>query len=194
MDSLLLVLFAYLYGSILFGEHIARWKGIDIRSVGSGNVGATNVGRVLGKKYAVIVFLLDFSKGFVPALLARLYFGLEGWTVFFVGIASLLGHMYPIFHGFSGGKGVATAFGVLSALSPLIAILSIAFWGIVFKWKGIVSLASLSASALAVILLLLSGYPFKIFLMGLLMLFLIVYRHRENIKRLLEGTEYRFRT
>lgn len=194
MDSLLLVLFAYLYGSILFGEHIARWKGIDIRSVGSGNVGATNVGRVLGKRYAVIVFLLDFSKGFVPMVLARLYFGLEGWTAFFVGIASLLGHMYPIFHGFSGGKGVATAFGVLSALSPLIAILSIAFWGIVFKWKGIVSLASLSASALAVILLLLSGYPFKIFLMGLVMLLLIVYKHKENIKRLLEGTEYRFRT
>ncbi|MCS6957757.1 MAG: glycerol-3-phosphate 1-O-acyltransferase PlsY [Aquificaceae bacterium] len=194
MDSLLLVLFAYLYGSILFGEHIARWKGIDIRSVGSGNVGATNVGRVLGKRYAVIVFLLDFSKGFVPMVLARLYFGLEEWTAFFVGIASLLGHMYPIFHGFSGGKGVATAFGVLSALSPLIAILSIAFWGIVFKWKGIVSLASLSASALAVILLLLSGYPFKIFLMGLVMLLLIVYKHKENIKRLLEGTEYRFRT
>ncbi|MCS7278305.1 MAG: glycerol-3-phosphate 1-O-acyltransferase PlsY [Aquificaceae bacterium] len=194
MDSLLLVLFAYLYGSILFGEHIARWKGIDIRSVGSGNVGATNVGRVLGKRYAVIVFLLDFSKGFVPMVLARLYFGLEEWTAFFVGIASLLGHMYPIFHGFSGGKGVATAFGVLSALSPLIAILSIAFWGIVFKWKGIVSLASLSASALAVILLLLSGYPFKIFLMGLVMLLLIVYKHKENIKRLLEGTEHRFRT
>ncbi|MEJ7554053.1 MAG: glycerol-3-phosphate acyltransferase, partial [Aquificaceae bacterium] len=83
MDSMLLVIFSYLYGSVLFGEHIAKAKGVDIRSVGSGNVGATNVGRALGKKYAVLVFLLDFSKGLIPMLLARLYFGLESWTAFF---------------------------------------------------------------------------------------------------------------
>ncbi len=194
MDSMLLVIFAYLYGSVLFGEHIARSKGVDIRSVGSGNVGATNVGRALGKKYAVLVFLLDFSKGLIPMLLARLYFGLESWTAFFVGLASLLGHMYPVFHNFKGGKGVATAFGTLTALSPLIAVLSIAFWGLIFRWKGIVSVASLSASSLAVLLLPLSGYPFKIFLMALLMFLLILYRHKENIARLMEGKEHSFRS
>lgn len=105
MDSLLLVIFAYLYGSVLFGEHIAKYKGVDIRAVGSGNVGATNVGRALGKKYALLVFLLDLSKGLIPMLLARLYYGLDSWTAFFVGLASLLGHMYPIFHGFKRWQG-----------------------------------------------------------------------------------------
>ncbi len=193
MDKVLLVLFAYLYGSVLFGEHIARAKGVDIRSVGSGNVGATNVGRALGKRYALLVFFLDFSKGLLPMVLARLYFGIEDWTAFFVGLASLLGHMYPVFHGFKGGKGVATAFGALTAVSPLIAVLSIALWGLVFRWKGIVSLASLSASAFAVFLLILSDYPSKIFLMALFMFLLILYRHRENLIRLVEGKEYSFK-
>ncbi|MCX8164593.1 MAG: glycerol-3-phosphate 1-O-acyltransferase PlsY [Aquificaceae bacterium] len=193
MDSLLLILFAYLYGSVLFGEHIAKYKGIDIRAVGSGNVGATNVGRALGKKYAVAVFLLDFSKGLLTMFLARLYFGLDSWTAFFVGLASLLGHMYPIFHGFKGGKGVATAFGTLTAVSPLIAVLCIAFWGLLFKWKSVVSIASLSASALSLVLLLLTGYPPKTLLMALIMLLLILYRHRDNIRRLMEGTELSFR-
>ena len=194
MDSVLLVLFAYLYGSVLFGEHIAKAKGVDIRSVGSGNVGATNVGRALGKKYAVLVFLLDFSKGLIPMLLARLYFGLDSWTAFFVGLASLLGHTYPVFHNFKGGKGVATAFGTLTAVSPLIAVLSIAFWGLIFRWKGIVSIASLSASALAVLLLLFSDHPFKIFFMALLMFLLILYRHKDNLARLIEGKEYSFKS
>jgi len=129
----------------------------------------------------------------IPMLLARLYYGLDSWTAFFVGLASLLGHMYPIFHGFKGGKGVATGFGVLLGISPLVAILSIALWGLVFKWKGIVSIASLSASAFAIMLLLLS-YPFKIFLMALIMFLLILYRHKENIYRLMEGKEYKFKT
>lgn len=193
MDGLLLVLFAYLYGSVLFGEHIAKAKGVDIRSTGSGNVGATNVGRALGKKYAIAVFLLDFSKGFIPMLLARIYFGLDSWTAFFTGLASFLGHLYPVFHNFRGGKGVATASGVLTAVSPWVALLSVLFWWLVFKWKGIVSVASLSASAIAVLLLLLSGYPLKVFLMAFLMLVLIVYRHRDNIVRLLEGREHSFK-
>ncbi len=193
MDSLLLVLFAYLYGSVLFGEHIAKAKGIDLRSVGSGNVGATNVGRALGKKYAVLVFLLDLSKGLLPMILARLYYGLESWTAFFVGLASLLGHMYPLFHSFKGGKGVATGLGVLMGVSPLTALLSFVLWAMVFKWKGIVSIASLSACAFAVIFLLVSNYPFKIVLMAFLMFLLILYKHRENIYRLLEGKEYTFK-
>lgn len=188
-----MVLFSYLYGSVLFGEHIARSKGVDIRSVGSGNVGATNVARALGKKYAALVFFLDMSKGFVPMFLARLYYGLDSWTAFFVGLASLLGHIYPIFHNFKGGKGVATAFGTLLGVSPLTALLSLALWGIVFRWKGIVSIASLGACAFAFVFLMLSGYPSKIVLMSLLILLLILYKHKDNIYRLIEGKEYSFK-
>ncbi|MGC8852878.1 MAG: glycerol-3-phosphate 1-O-acyltransferase PlsY [Hydrogenobacter sp.] len=192
MDSLLLVLFAYLLGSVLFGEHIARAKGIDIRSVGSGNVGATNVGRALGKKYALIVFFLDMLKGFFPTLLARLYFGLESWTLFMVGIASVLGHVFPVFHNFKGGKAVATAFGVLLGVSFKVALFSLIIWFLVFKLKGYVSLASLVSSASAVLLLILFGFPFKVVLMSLLITSIIFYRHKDNIHRLMSGTEHAF--
>ncbi len=192
MDSLLLILFAYLLGSVLFGELIAKRKGIDLRSVGSGNVGATNVSRALGKKYGVLVFFLDFFKGLFPVILSRIYFGLESWTTVFVGIAAFLGHLYPIFHNLRGGKGVATAFGVLVGISPTIALLSFFIWLLVFKLKGYVSLASLTASlfAFALSLLLL---PLKLIFMVFFITLLIIYKHRDNIKRLLEGTELGFR-
>ncbi len=192
MDSVLLIIFAYLLGSILFGEHIAKRKGIDLRTVGSGNVGATNVGRVLGKKYALLVFFLDMLKGLFPMLLARLYFGLDSWTTSLVGVASFLGHLYPAFHGFKGGKGVATAFGVLFGISPLASSLCLVLWFLVFKLKGYVSLASLSSSAFAPILLLIIGYPIKIFLAALFIALFILYKHRDNINRLLMGQEHRF--
>ncbi|SHK48591.1 glycerol-3-phosphate 1-O-acyltransferase PlsY [Thermocrinis minervae] len=193
MDSVLLIVFSYLLGSILFGEHIAKLKGVDIRSVGSGNVGATNVGRVLGRKYAVLVFLLDAFKGFFPILLSRLYFGLDSWTTFFVGLACVLGHMYPIFHDFRGGKGVATASGVLLGVSPLTFLLSMIFWTLLVKLKGYVSLASMGSSLFATLLLLLQGYDYRVVFMSLFITMLIVYRHKDNIKRLLEGTEHRVR-
>ncbi|WP_340690967.1 glycerol-3-phosphate 1-O-acyltransferase PlsY [Hydrogenobacter thermophilus] len=193
MDSLLLILFAYLLGSVLFGEHIARAKGVDIRSVGSGNVGATNVGRALGIKYAVLVFLLDTLKGLFPTLLARIYFGIDSWTTVFVGIASVLGHIFPIFHSFKGGKAVATSLGVLLGLSPLASIVCLIIWYAVFKLKGYVSLASLTASASAPLLLFILGYPFKVLLMSFVIVFLVFCRHRDNIARLLEGREHGFK-
>ncbi|ADO45693.1 protein of unknown function DUF205 [Hydrogenobacter thermophilus TK-6] len=193
MDSLLLILFAYLLGSVLFGEHIARAKGVDIRSVGSGNVGATNVGRALGIKYAVLVFLLDTLKGLFPVVLARIYFGIDSWTIVFVGIASVLGHIFPIFHSFKGGKAVATSLGVLLGLSPLASIVCLIIWYAVFKLKGYVSLASLTASASAPLLLFILGYPFKVLLMSFVIVFLVFCRHRDNIARLLEGREHGFK-
>ncbi len=193
MDALLLVLFSYLLGSVLFGDWIARSKGVDLRSVGSGNVGATNVGRALGKKYAVLVFFLDMFKGLFPMLLARLYFGLDTWTTFFVGLFAVLGHTYSVFSSFKGGKGVATSFGVLLGVSPLIALLTLLFWFFVFKLKGYVSLASLSSLAFASLLLLLSGLPFKVFLMALAISLLVAYKHRDNISRLIQGKELSFK-
>jgi len=192
MDSLLLVVLAYLLGSVLFGEHIAKAKGIDIRSVGSGNVGATNVGRALGKKYALLVFFLDMLKGLFPVILARFYFGLESWTLFMVGIAAVLGHVFPLFHNFKGGKAVATAFGVLLGVSFKVAFFSLIIWLLVFKLKGYVSLASLVSSVCAVLLLILLGFPFKIALMSLVIASIIFYKHKDNISRLLEGTEHTF--
>ncbi|WP_029551689.1 glycerol-3-phosphate 1-O-acyltransferase PlsY [Thermocrinis jamiesonii] len=192
MDNILLILFAYLLGSVLFGELLAKSKGIDLRSVGSGNVGATNVSRALGKKYGVLVFFLDFSKGLFPVVLSRIYFGDESWTTVFVGIAAFLGHLYPFFHNFRGGKGVATAFGVLVGVSPTIAILSFLVWLLIFKLKGYVSLASLGASLFALVLSIFTLSQ-KLILMFLFITLLIIYRHKDNIRRLLEGTELGFK-
>ncbi len=189
MEKLLLTVFAYLFGSILFGELVAKLKGVNLREVGSGNVGATNVSRVLGKKFGVIVFILDMLKGFVPTALAVSFYGMESKAVMFVGIASVLGHMFSIFDNFRGGKGVATAFGVVLAVSFKLALLMLFIWAGVLYWKRYVSLASITASIFAPVLFLLARYPFHIFLMGVVIAGLIVYKHRPNIERLLRGQE-----
>ena len=191
MEKVLLVIFAYLFGSVLFGEIIARLKGVNLREVGSGNVGATNVSRALGKKFGAVVFLLDTLKGFIPTSLALSFYGLESKAVMFVGIASVLGHVFSIFDNFRGGKGVATAFGVVLALSFKLSLLTLLIWAGVFFWKRYVSLASIITSATAPMLLLVSGYPFHIILMGVVIAGLIVYKHRPNIERLMKGQELR---
>ncbi len=189
MEKLLLVLFAYLLGSVLFGDIIARLKGVNLREVGSGNVGATNVSRALGKKFGVLVFFLDMLKGFIPTYLALSFYGIESKAVLFVGVASVLGHMFSIFDGFRGGKGVATAFGVVLAISFKLALLMLLVWGAVLYKKRFVSLASITASAVSPILFLIGGYPFHLFLMALVIAGLIIYKHRPNIERLLSGQE-----
>ena len=191
MGSVLLVTIAYLLGSVLFGDLVARLKGVNLREVGSGNVGATNVSRALGKKFGVLVFFLDMLKGFLPTVLAVKLYGIGSWTVFFVGLASVLGHMFPIFHSFKGGKGVATAFGVILAVSFKMALLLLILWAGVLYWRRYVSLASIVASASAPFLLLLAGYPFHIFLMGVIIACLIVFKHKSNIERLISGQELR---
>ncbi len=189
MGKLLLIIFAYLLGSVLFGKIIAQLKGVDIRSIGSGNVGATNVSRALGKKYGALVFFLDMLKGFIPVSLALSLYGMESKTVFFVGLASVLGHMFSIFDGFRGGKGVATAFGVALALSVKIALILIGVWAFVLYKKRYVSLASMVACFLSPVLFLLGGFPFHVVLMALVIALLIVYKHKDNIERLLSGQE-----
>ncbi len=191
MEKFLLVVFAYLLGSVLFGDLVAKLKGVNLREVGSGNVGATNVSRALGKKFGVLVFFLDMLKGFIPTALAVNFYGVESKTVMFVGIASVLGHMFSVFDNFKGGKGVATAFGVVLALSFKIALLTLAVWGGVLYRKRYVSLASIVSSCVAPLLFLLAGYPFHIFLMGVIVAGLILYKHRPNIERLLSGQELR---
>ncbi len=189
MGKFLLVLFAYLFGSILFGKLVAGLKGIDLRAVGSGNIGATNVSRALGKGYGALVFCLDMLKGFLPTYLAISLYGLESSVVAFVGLASVLGHMFSLFDGLKGGKGVATAFGVLSAVSAGIAFLSLAVWVVLLFWKRYVSLASIVASVSAPVFFLFAGLPLHIFLMAVAIAGLIVYKHSPNIDRLLKGQE-----
>jgi len=189
MEKLLLTVFAYLLGSVLFGNIVAKLKGVNLREVGSGNVGATNVSRALGKKFGVLVFFLDMLKGFIPTALAVNFYGIESKAVMFVGVASVLGHMFSVFDNFRGGKGVATAFGVILAISFKLALLMLLVWAGVLYWKRYVSLASITASAIAPLLFLLAGYPIHIFLMGLVIAGLIVYKHRSNIDRLLSGQE-----
>ncbi len=191
MEKFLLVVFSYLLGSILFGELIAKAKGINLREIGSGNVGATNVSRALGKKYGAIVFFLDMLKGFIPTALAISFYGIKNEAILFVSVASVLGHMFPVFYRFRGGKGVATAFGVLLAISYKLAILLLLIWGGVLYWKRYVSLASMTAALAAPILFLLAGYPSHILLMGISIALLILFKHRSNIERLMRGEEHR---
>jgi len=188
--ELLLPLLAYLSGSLLFGELLARLKGVDLRRVGSGNVGATNVSRVLGKKAGALVFLLDALKGFIPVKLALHLCGL-GWCTALSALFAVLGHMYPLFFRFKGGKGVATAFGVLFALYPSVALLTALFWLAVVLKTRTVSLASLSSSLFALLLIALKEPPPSLFASFILVTLLIFYRHRDNVLRLLEGKEHK---
>jgi glycerol-3-phosphate acyltransferase PlsY len=185
----LLIIASFLLGSIPFGYLIARLKGIDIRRHGSGNVGATNVARVLGKKYGVLVYILDFLKGFIPTFIAVKCFGLNSWVTVAVGLASILGHMFSPFLGFRGGKGVATASGVLFAISPLLGFIALALWLLVYKKSGYVSLASIVSAFATVYVAGMLGFPQPILLLVGLSAVLILVKHKSNVERLLEGRE-----
>ncbi|WP_461829067.1 glycerol-3-phosphate 1-O-acyltransferase PlsY [Aquifex sp.] len=191
MLGVLIVLLSYLLGSITFGEIVARIKGVNLREVGSGNVGATNVSRALGKKFGVLVFFLDMLKGFIPTALAVKLFGLNSLWVTLTGLGAVLGHMFPIFFRFRGGKGVATAFGVLLAVSPKVALFSLLVWALVVFFTRYVSLASISASVSSVLFLIVDEAPSNICFMAFVITSLIIYKHRDNISRLLSGTEHR---
>ena len=193
------ILAAYLTGAIPFGFLIGKLKGIDVRKEGSCNIGATNVTRTVGKWWGKLCFLCDFLKGFLPAFLVmRLYPG-EGWLISLTALAAMLGHVFPVYLGFKGGKGVSTAAGAALALCPPAVGIAGVIWVLVFLISRYVSLASLTA-ALA---LPLSAWLLKIFAGSalplpvgiLLVLFaaLTFWRHRSNIVRLINGTENQFR-
>ena len=156
VDALLVWGASYLVGAIPFGYLVARWRGVDIFQAGSGNIGATNVGRVLGKKFGLLVFVLDFAKGAVPvaaalALKGHLDPGQDfverGWLEVGAGLAAFLGHLFPIYLRFRGGKGVATGAGVVAVLVPGPALGAVLAWVAVVAATGYVSLASMAAAA-----------------------------------------------
>jgi len=202
----LTVLISYLIGSIPFGYLIGRWRGVDIFKVGSGNIGATNVARVLGRRFGILVFLLDFAKGAVPAAAAKALqntlLSSDQWLTtalpVLAGLSAFLGHLFPIYLRFRGGKGVATGAGVVVVLLPVPAFIALLTWIIVVGLTRYVSVASLSAGVvLCFSHIILTPDPFgsdNRVLTGfaILAVALVFARHHANIKRLLEAKENRF--
>lgn len=192
MDWTELLLAAYLIGSIPTGLILGKliWKK-DLRQFGSHNIGATNAWRVLGRKAGILVFILDFIKGQLGVLLGGCLIGVPGAMVA-GGLLAMLGHMFPIFLGFKGGKGVATGLGVIAALMPKVTAIVVVVWLVLFLLTRYVSVASITAAALAPILAAFFNEPTIYFLFVLIAAIFIVFRHRENIKRLKAGRENRF--
>ena len=186
---------AYLIGSLSFAVIVSRAMGLsDPRSYGSGNPGATNVLRSGNKAAAVLTLLLDALKGCVPVVLVREFgapYGLDEGTLAMVGLAAFVGHLWPVFFRFAGGKGVATAAGVLLALNPWLGLATLATWVIVAAFTRYASLASVVAAVFAPFyqLLIWGGGPVAVAVM--VMGGLLIWRHRTNIQKLLKGTESR---
>ncbi len=184
------ILFAYLLGSVPTGLLVGRLVGgIDVRRAGSGNIGATNVGRLLGMKWGVLVFLLDAGKG--AAAVGLVAYGLPVSAKILCGLASILGHVFPLFLAFRGGRGVATACGVTLLLTPLPAAVSFGVWLLVLACTRYVSAASMSAAAtLPPAVWLLDGRR-EVLLFASVAAVLVIGRHVPNIRRLAAGTEHR---
>jgi len=202
---------SYLLGSVPFGVLLARAHGKDLRSIGSGNIGATNVARALGRKWAYLCFVLDLLKGLVPTLATGLLAPAAGsseteriiglWLWLAVGSAAVLGHIFPIYLRFRGGKGVATSFGVALGIWPyytVCATVAVALWVAVALSSRYVSLASIVASAvfpvtLGVAVSWVEKWRFRdlwpLLIVATAIPLMVTIRHRQNIKRLIEGTE-----
>lgn len=182
-----LLVLAYLLGSINAALAVARVRSVDIRAVGSGNPGASNVLRAMGKGPATFVYVADLLKGFLPSLV-----GLVVWDATIagmVGFGAVIGHCYPVFHRLRGGKGVATAGGVVLVLSPLVMVLMIGVYAVALALTRISAVGSLATVLVAIPALLLAGVDSgAVGWFGLVAL-LIVYRHRSNLARLRAGTE-----
>jgi len=189
MVTILLLAVGYGLGSIPTGILIARWQaGVDIRQHGSGNIGMTNVLRAVGKGAAVLTLVGDLAKGLVPVLLARTWLA-SPWAIGLVALATILGHLYPLFAGFRGGKGVATSLGAFMPLLPGPLLIACIVFAVCVAFRRQISLGSLAAAAALPLAALLWGSSLAYVLYSLITAALIWYRHRENIQRLLAGTE-----
>ncbi len=194
MAIFLLVLLSYLSGSVPFGLVLAKLRKVDLRSIGSGNIGATNAARALGKGWGALVLLLDAAKATIPVLVAARYFADHPQRDFItaaVALAAFVGHLLPVFAGFAGGKGVATALGCFVALAPFPALLGFVCWALLFGVTRISSVASLGAVVLFPLWLYLFSASLPVYALSGVFLLLILVRHRGNIARLWNKTEQR---
>ena len=185
-----MIIFAYLLGSVPTGYLMGTWMGVDVRTEGSGNIGATNVARVIGKRQGIMTLVADVAKGFLPVF-AAFQLGFAPAAAL-VGTAAFLGHLYPVFLKFQGGKGVATAFGVFVGLAPLATLVLIVIFAAVALTSRIVSLSSMVAALAAPVTLWFFSYPPAVVGLSALIASMIIIRHRDNVRRLLAGTEPRF--
>ncbi|MSQ47500.1 MAG: glycerol-3-phosphate 1-O-acyltransferase [Deltaproteobacteria bacterium] len=188
---IIIVALAYLCGAIPTGVILTKRLGLDIRTMGSGNVGATNVARSAGKKVGLLTLLGDIAKGLIPMLLVR-FLDLGEAALACAAVAALIGHVFSPFLEFSGGKGVATGLGVLLGIAPLVILFALVVFIVTFAVSRIISLASLAATAVTPFLLWGFAYPYARLYAGLLIALLIIVRHHENIMRLLNGQEPKF--
>ena len=194
MNPALFVIAAYLLGAFPTSYVIARYaKGIDLRQHGSGNLGATNSYRVLGWRAATPVFIVDILKGWAPTLFFPLWDGRAApeWALAY-GAAAIIGHMFSIYVGFKGGKGVATSAGVFLALAPVAIGIAILVWALLLYLTGYVSLASLVAALLVPALVYFTVGAGPTLALAVVLALIVIYAHRANIRRLTRGQEHRF--
>lgn len=188
---------AYVVGSIDFAVIVARMHGVDIREVGSGNPGTSNVLRTLGRFPAAMVFVGDMMKGVVGAAMGMVASGVADPQVhwaFAAGLAAVIGHCYPVFHKFRGGKGVATASGVVLFTLPLVALINGVVWVVLARLTKIASISSLVVMAATIPLALWRGIDLNALVWLLLTIALIVWRHKANIQRMVRGDEQKVPT
>ena len=185
---------AYLAGAIPFGFLIGKMRGVDVRTVGSKNIGATNVFRTVGKKWGLLAFLCDFLKGFVPVLLAK-KFGGEAHLPLAVGLMTVVGHMFTCFMKFKGGKGIATGFGMLVGLIPWLVLTAFGIWAVTVWLSHYISLGSCLAAAFLAVGV---WFPWlgsagwrnlPLSLVVTLVALVAIYKHKTNIRRLINGCE-----
>lgn len=194
MSLILYAIIGYLLGSVPFGRIIGLLvAGVDVTRRGSGNIGATNVGREIGTSWGLITLLLDAAKGFFPVLLLLEHGPVSDWAVALAALAPVVGHQFPVFSGFRGGKGVATALGVWLAASPLAAVMAVLPFAVFTAIWRYVSLGSIAASLSLPLLMFIAGEGVPYIIAGLITGLLILLRHRQNIQRLLSGDEPKWR-
>ena len=189
ITDVVLVVAAYLLGSVSFGLLLAHFcRGADLRRSGSGSIGATNVARTLGKGAGLLTLLGDSAKGLVAVLLAQTW-GSSLLITAIAALAAVLGHMFPLYHGFRGGKGVATALGVLLFTLPLPLLGGLVVWIAVVAIWHYVSAGSMLAAIAVPVLAALLPYPLPLVLAAIIIAMLVLYKHRSNLQRLLQGSE-----
>ena len=197
LKVLIFVIISYLLGSLPNGLYVANLKGIDIRNEGSKNTGATNVFRVMGAKFGILVLILDALKGFIPLFIAE-KFGVTGNSLVLIGITAVIGHTFSPFLNFKGGKGVATRLGIFLYLAPIPMLITLLMFFVVVGITKYVSLGSVLASVMLPLLILFIpvneklGNKVIVFIISALLGSYIIYKHRANIQRLKNGTENKF--
>ena len=193
IETILALGLGFLLGSLPCGFWLARAKGVDIRKKGSGNIGATNVGRILGKEWGYLVFALDALKGWLAVWFAAEFLQAGDASSVLTGMAAVAGHVFSPWLDFKGGKGVATSAGVLLGLAPAVLVATALVWGASFAWKRIVSVSSLlAATAFPFLVLWLEPGRHALLALAFALAGLVWYRHRDDLQRLMAGTENGF--